>query len=88
MRRLWVAAAVLAAGVAILFATVGDGVGPDPSATGWRRTVLEHGHTLVWMLLAGALTWAAVAGRWARASSLLAGAALACYAVFLGVLLV
>lgn len=77
-RRLgWGAAAAGAAGVAVVFATVGDGVGV-PGATGLRRLLVEHGHTAVWLLLAAAFGVAAVRDGWrwpARPLALAAGAA-------------
>jgi peptidoglycan/LPS O-acetylase OafA/YrhL len=74
--------AVLAGIVALVFATVGDGVEAD--GDGVRGLVVEHAHTAVWALLTGALALAAVRGRWRSASSALAWAALAVYLVFVG----
>lgn len=81
-RRGWYAAAALAAAaVAVVFATVGDGV--DVAADGWAALLIDHGHTAVWVVLAAALGTAAVAGRWQRASGTLAGTALVIYGLFL-----
>lgn len=77
--------AVVAAGVAAVFATVGDGV--DATADGAAGLILDHGHTLTWLLLAGALGLYAV-GRgphWAPRALGLAG--LGCYLLFLLTLL-
>ena len=50
--------AVAAAGVTVVFATIGDGVGDE--APGPRGVVLEYGHTAVWCLLTVALALTAV----------------------------
>ena len=75
--------AAAAAMITILFATVGDGV----ATSSQDGVLLEHGHTGVWALLTAALATAAVAGRWQRTSTLLAGAALVLYLTFLVALL-
>lgn len=83
--RVWFGAGTaVAATVAVVFATVGDGV-PPSDGDGWRATVVDHGHTAVWVLLAAALAVATARGRWTRISSALAWGALACYAAFLAV---
>jgi hypothetical protein len=85
-RRPWFwAGAVGAAIVATIFATIGDGV--DVQAPGWRGLVVDHAHTAVWVLLAGAAGVAALQGRWSRTAGGLATAALALYVVFLLVVL-
>ncbi len=85
-RRLWFTLGGVAAGlVTAFFAVVGDGV--SSSGAGALGVLLEHGHTAVWALLTTALAWAAVQGRWQRASSILAAAALALYLAFLAALL-
>ncbi|MEO3786817.1 hypothetical protein ABGB12_26115 [Actinocorallia sp. B10E7] len=77
--------AVAAAGVTVVFATVGDGV--DAEARGVRGAVLEHGHTAVWVLLTAALTITAV-GRGPRWLPRTIGyASLAVYAGFLAALI-
>jgi hypothetical protein len=74
----------LAAVVAVVFATVGDGVGPK--GEGWRLWVIEYGHTLTWILLS--LSLALVA--WGRVSARIANgigvAALVSYIAFLATL--
>lgn len=75
-------AAAGCAAVTAVFATVGDGV-DVPSATGVRRVVIDGGHQLVWALLAGAFTAAAIRGRWSRPAGALATAGAATYALFL-----
>jgi hypothetical protein len=70
---------VVAGSVAVVFATIGDGVASD----GEGNVVLEHGHAGVWVLLCAALGWAALVGRWQRVSSLLATCALLLYGTFL-----
>ena len=86
-RRLWFALGGVAAGlVTAVFAVVGDGV--TATGTGALGVLLEHGHTAVWALLTTALAWAAVQGRWQRASSVLAVAALVLYLAFLAALLI
>lgn len=85
-RRGFAFGAVAAGLVTAVFAVVGDGV--NASATGSLGVLLEHGHTAVWALLTAALAWAAVRGRWQRASSALALAALVLYLAFLAALLV
>lgn len=52
-RPLAAAGAAGAAAIALLFATVGDGV--DARADGLAGTILDHGHTATWVLLASAL---------------------------------
>lgn len=84
-RGLRAAAAVVAAIVALVFATVGDGV--DVQATGLAGTIATHGHTAVWVLLAAALGVAALLDRWQRLSASLALAALVLYLAFLVVVL-
>lgn len=81
--RRWFALGALGAlVVAIIFATVGDGI-ETRTDNAIRGFVIEHFHTLTWVLLAVAFGVAAATGRWVRVSSWLALAALACYAVFL-----
>lgn len=84
-RRWYWAAAAGAAAVATVFATVGDGL--DLQAPGWRGLVADQGHTAVWALLAAACAVAGLQGRWSRASSVLATAALGLYVLFLVVVL-
>lgn len=85
-RRRWFAlGAVGATTVAVVFATVGDGV--DETADGIRGVLLDHGHTAVWVLLAVALAAAAAAGHWTRAAGGVATAALVLYVAFLAALL-
>ena len=81
-RRWFTVAAVVAAGVAVVFSTVGDGV-EVPDATGARRVVVDLGHQIVWALLAGSFAIAAIRGRWSAASQVPAVAAGAVYALFL-----
>ena len=78
----WGAAAAAAAGVAVVFATVGDGV-EVPGATGPRQLLVEHGHTAVWLLLAAAFGVATVHDGWTRPANALAVAAGAGYLTFL-----
>lgn len=80
--RLYAAAAIGAAIITIVFATVGDGVDSDNG--GLQGFVIDHGHTAVWALLAAALGIAAVRGSWQQISGALAAAALAIYVVFVG----
>ena len=68
--------------VTILFATIGDGVAV-PQAQGLRRIIVDHAHTLTWLLLTVAFGLAAVRGSWTRRSHWLALAAGGCYLVFL-----
>ena len=75
-------AAVGAGAVAVVFATIGDGV-DVPGATGLRRLVIEGGHQLVWALLAAAFVIAAARGRWSPIAQAMAVAAGVVYAVFL-----
>ncbi|HYP73616.1 MAG TPA: hypothetical protein VEP72_05955 [Microbacterium sp.] len=81
-RRWFTLAAVVAAVVAVVFSTVGDGV-EVPDATGVRRVIVDLGHQAVWALLAGAFAAAAARGRWGRPSQVLAVAAGILYLVFL-----
>ena len=81
-RRWFTLAAVVAAVVAVVFSTVGDGV-EVPDATGARRVIVDLGHQGVWVLLAGALAAAATRGRWGRPSQVLAVGAGILYLVFL-----
>ncbi|WP_312676592.1 hypothetical protein [Microbacterium sp.] len=82
-RRRWYAlGAIAAAVVAIVFATIGDGV-EVADATGLRRLVVDVGHQLVWALLAGAFAVAAARGRWGRIAQTLAVAAGILYLLFL-----
>ncbi len=81
-RRWFALAAATSTVVAVVFLTVGDGVSAG-DAVGVRRIVLDHGHTLTWILLAAAFWCAAAQGRWSRAAGGLALAAAASYVVFL-----
>jgi len=82
-RRLWFGlGAVLAAAVALVFATIGDGV-TVPGATGVRALLVDYGHTVVWVLLAIALGIAAAHGRWSAWAGRIATAALVLYLAFL-----
>src|SRR5690606_5012644 len=81
-RPLFVLAAIGAAAVATVFATVGDGV-TGAEATGIRHAIVEYGHTAVWALLTIAFAIAAVQRRFGRAANIIAVAAGAVYAVFL-----
>lgn len=85
-RRAWFAAgAVGAAIIALVFATIGDGV--QLQEPGWRGLVADSGHTAVWVLLAVACAVAALRGHWSRTAGTLATAALGVYALFLLVVL-
>lgn len=80
-RALLAAGAVVAAGVAVGFATVGDGV--PTRGTGIARAVVAHGHTVTWVLLAASLGVSA-AGKGPRVLPAVLGySALGCYAAFL-----
>jgi len=82
-RRAWfVAGAVAATAVTVVFATIGDGV-EVPGATGLRALLVDLGHTAVWALLAAAFAIAAVRGRWTPLSNRIALAAGAVYVAFL-----
>jgi hypothetical protein len=81
-RPLFALAALGAAAVTAVFATVGDGV-EVPDASGLRALVVDAGHTAVWALLALAFAIAAVRGRWTRVSNGIAIAAGILYLVFL-----
>ena len=81
-RVLFGAAAAVALVVAVVFASVGDGV-EVAEATGLRSVVIEGGHTLVWVLLAIAFAIATVRAKWSRLSNVLAIAAGITYAAFL-----
>ncbi|MDQ7992828.1 MAG: hypothetical protein AAGC63_06610 [Propionicimonas sp.] len=81
-RLLFGAGAVIATVVAVVFATVGDGV-IVPEATGVRGFVIDYAHTAVWVLLAVALGTAASRGRWTPWAGRLAVAALVLYLGFL-----
>lgn len=81
-RPLFVIAAVGAALVTAIFATVGDGVEVE-AATGVRAAIVDHGHTLVWALLTVAFTIATVRGGWVRPAGAVAVTAAIVYAVFL-----
>ena len=82
-RRLWFTmAAIAAAAVATVFATIGDGV-DVPDADGPRAVVIDAGHTTVWVLLAAAFALAAVRGRWGRVSNGVALTGGAVYVAFL-----
>ncbi|MGC4152268.1 MAG: hypothetical protein QM628_04230 [Propionicimonas sp.] len=81
--RLWCSLGAAAASViAVVFLTVGDGV-EVADAQGFRRVVVDWGHTSVWVLLAMAFTIAAVRSRWSPASQAPAVAAGVLYLVFL-----
>ncbi|WP_374978012.1 hypothetical protein ACEYYH_09990 [Microbacterium trichothecenolyticum] len=82
VRALYGAATAVTLLVAVVFATVGDGV-EVAEATGLRAVVIEGGHTLVWVLLTIAFAIAAVRARWSRLSNGVAIAAGVSYAVFL-----
>jgi hypothetical protein len=85
-RRGLLAAGAVAAGlVAVVFATLGDGV--DAEADGVRGLVLAHGHTATWVLLAVALGLGAWGRGPRRLPQVLGLAGLACYAAFLLTLL-
>jgi hypothetical protein len=90
-------------GLCLLVATVYTAIWPRPATAGagrvdpprrrralrWRRRVLRWGHALVWLLLAlSCFLRAAPRAGGAGAANLLAGLALAGYAVFLGTLLI
>lgn len=81
-RGLFGLATAVAAVVAAIFATVGDGV-KVPDADGARHFVIEHGHTLVWVLLTAAFATATVRGKWSRLPNAIAVAAGVTYALFL-----
>lgn len=81
-RRLFALAAVGAAAVTTVFATIGDGVNVA-EAEGLRHMVVEHGHTLVWALLTVALALAAWRGRFTRVANAVAVSAGVVYAAFL-----
>ena len=85
-RRGFALGGVAAGLVTAIFAVVGDGV--TATGAGTLGVLLEHGHTAVWALLTAALAWAAIHGRWQRASSVLAVAALVLYLAFLAALLI
>lgn len=86
--RRWFALGALAAlVVATIFATVGDGI-DAPTDDALRGFVLDHFHTLAWVLLAVAFGIAALLGRWTRASGWVALGGLASYATFVTTLLV
>ena len=73
--------------IATILATVGDGV--DAVTEGALASfVLEHFHTVAWVLLAVAFGLAAFLGRWTRASGWAALGALAAYGTFVTTLLV
>lgn len=86
-RPLFAVAAVVAAAVTTVFATVGDGV-EVPDASGMRAIIVEAGHTAVWGLLTIAFAIAAFRGRWSRASNGVAMAAGILYLVFLAAVFV
>lgn len=84
--RWFAVGAVAALTIATIFALVGDGVevrGDHPLTA----LVLDRFHTLAWVLLAVAFGLAALVGRWTRASGWVALGGLACYVVFVVVLL-
>lgn len=81
----WLAGAVVATAVAVVFTTWGDGV--PPVASGRWGALVDSGHAGAWILLAVAAWLATVTGRWTRPSTACAVAALALYLVFLGALL-
>ena len=85
-RPLFVIAAVGAALVTAIFATVGDGV-EATSADPLPGFVIDHFHTLAWVLLAVAFGLAAFLGRWTRPSGWIALGSLASYAAFVATLL-
>jgi hypothetical protein len=78
-------AAVVALGVSVVFAVVGDGVSTD--AGGVVGLIVNHAHTLVWVLLAAALGIAAALGSWQRLSGAVAVIALLTYGVFMATVL-
>lgn len=86
-RPLFALAALGAAAVTAVFATVGDGV-TVPDASGLRALVIDVGHTGVWALLTAAFAIAAVRSRWSRVSNGVAIAAGILYLVFLGAVFV
>ncbi|MDT0143596.1 hypothetical protein [Microbacterium sp. PRC9] len=81
-RGLFGAATAVALVVAVVFATIGDGV-EVAEATGLRAAVIDGGHTLVWVLLTVAFAIATVRARWSRLSNAIAIAAGITYALFL-----
>jgi hypothetical protein len=72
--------------IATIFATIGDGV-EATSADVLPGFVIDHFHTLAWVLLAVAFGLAAFVGRWTRASGWIALGGLASYATFVTTLL-
>lgn len=85
-RRWFGMGAIGALVIATIFATVGDGVDvttgdPLPSF------VIEHFHTLAWVLLALAFGLAAFLGRWTPASGWVALGGLVAYGTFVTTLL-
>lgn len=81
-RRGYTVAAAVALVVTVVFATVGDGV-DVPDAAGLRAVAVDHGHTLVWILLTLAFAIAALRAKWNPASQVIAVAAGVVYALFL-----
>lgn len=82
MNRWAAAGAVVAAGVTVVFATIGDGV--DSKGSGAVRWITEYGHTATWALLTAALSLVAVGRGPKWLVDGLFWAALGCYAAFLG----
>lgn len=80
--RPWFAlGAVIAAVVAGVFGFIGDGV--ESEASGFAGWIITYAHTLVWVLLALALTVAAIHKKWSRAAGTIAVAAAVVYGIFL-----
>ena len=81
-RLLYVAGAVGAGIVATIFLTIGDGVS-IPEATGIRGAIVNHGHTLTWVLLVFACASAAIRSTWSQPAKTLAILAGISYVLFL-----
>lgn len=69
MRLWWMIAGLVAAVLAVVFATVGDGV--HVAVEGWQRPIREVGHWLAWGLLALGLGLAAIKAEWTPLSQAL-----------------
>ena len=81
----WALGAAVAAVLAVMFATLGDGV--HVAVHGWQRFIRETGHWLTWALLALGLGLAAVLSDWTPLSRGLCVSAGIVYLAFLLVVL-
>lgn len=82
LRLVFAVGAAIAATVALVFATLGDGVSTPADADGVEAVLLDQGHALTWFILAVALGIATWQRRWTAWAGRIAGVALVLYLAF------